>query len=71
MGLALWLSLREAQRAKQRRKPDRSGESHEHASSETGDRLPVIPRADGESPKRRGRENTSMEGALIQRGRRL
>lgn len=66
MGLALWLSLREAQRAKQRRKPDRSGESHEHASSETGDRLPVIPRAYGESLKRRGRENSSMEGALIQ-----
>jgi len=41
------------------------------ASNETGDRLPVIPYAYGESPKHRGRENSSMEGALIQRGRRL
>jgi len=70
-GSSLLALLREAQRAKQRRKPDRSGESHEHASSDTGDKLLVIPRAYGESPKRRGRENASMEGALIQRGRRL
>jgi hypothetical protein len=54
MGLALWLSLWEAQRAKQRRKPDRSGESHEHASSEIGDRLPVSPRGEGESWRRAG-----------------
>jgi hypothetical protein len=40
MGLALWLSLREAQRVKRRWKPDRSGESHEHASSDTGDSSP-------------------------------
>jgi hypothetical protein len=54
MGLALWLSPWEAQRAKQRRKPDRSGESHEHASSETGGRLPVIPCAGSESRGRAG-----------------
>jgi len=57
---------------KQRRKPGRSGESHEHASSETGDRLPVIPRVERESGKRsRGREGSSMEGVLIQRSYRL
>jgi hypothetical protein len=59
-GLALWLtrSRVRAPGAKRRRKPVRGGESHEHASSETGDRLLVIPRADAQASA------CSGEGAL-------
>ena len=39
-----------AQRVNGRRKPGRGGESHEHASSDTGDRLLVIPRAGAQAP---------------------
>lgn len=63
-GLALWLprSRVRARGAKGRRKPARGGESHEHASSETGwprtwgfpssrrPRLLVIPRAGAQAP---------------------
>jgi len=53
---------------KGRRKPGRSGESHEHASSDTGGGLLVIPRAERESGTRdRGREHSAMEGVLAQR----
>jgi len=51
-----------------RRKPGRGGESHEHASSDTGGGLLVIPRAERESGTRdRGREHSAMEGVLAQR----
>jgi hypothetical protein len=67
MGLAPWL-LCGAPGAKGRRKPGRRGESHEHASSDTGDGLLVIPRADRESGMRgRGRGHSAMEGVLAQR----
>jgi hypothetical protein len=60
MGLALWLtrSRVRAQRVKRRRKPGRGGESHEHASSDTGGGLLVIPRAARKCGTRSG------EGAL-------
>jgi len=44
---------------KRRRKPGRGGESHEHASSDTGGGLPVIPRARAKAQVRPG------EGALV------
>jgi len=54
--------------AKGRRKPGRGGESHEHASSDTGGGLLVIPCAERESGMRdRGREHSAMEGVLAQR----
>jgi hypothetical protein len=54
-----------AQRAKARRKPGRGGESRQHASSDTGGGLLVIPRATRESGVRaRGREHSAMEGVL-------
>jgi len=53
---------------KARRKPGRGGESHEHASSETGGGLLEIPRVPSESAARdRGREHSAMEGALVRR----
>jgi hypothetical protein len=70
MGLARWLtrSRVRAQRVNGRRKPGRGGESHEHASSDTGGGLLVIPRAARESAVRdRGREHSAMEGVLIRR----
>jgi len=68
MGLALWLPFAGAPGAKGRRKPGRGGESHEHASSDTGGGLLVIPRAERESGTRdRGREHSAMEGVLAQR----
>jgi len=48
-----------AQRVKSRRKPDRGGESHEHASSDTGGGLSEIPRKGARAPQRPG------EGALV------
>jgi len=75
MGLAPWLhTLRRvaAQGAKARRKPGRGGESHEHASSDTGGGLLEIPRVPRASAARdRGREHSAMEGVLIRRARRL
>jgi len=61
MGLALWLarSRVRAPWAKRRWKPVRSGESHEHASSEPGGGLLVIPRADTQASA------CSGEGALV------
>jgi len=57
-----------AQRVKRRRKPGRGGESHEHASSDTGGGLLVIPRAVRASAVRdRGREHSAMEGVLVRR----
>jgi len=54
-----------AQRAKARRKPGRGGESRQHASSDTGGGLLVIPRARRASVGRaRGREHSAMEGVL-------
>jgi len=47
-----------AQRVKARRKPDRGGESHEHASSETGGGLLVIPRAGAQAPRAIGGGST-------------
>jgi len=76
-GLALWLVSHascagRAQRVKGRRKPGRGGESHEHASSDTGGGLLVIPRARRASAGRaRGKEHSSMEGVLVRRGCRL
>jgi len=70
MGLARWpaRSRVRAQRVNGRRKPGRGGESHEHASSDTGDELLVIPRAPRESAVRdRGRERSAMEGVLVRR----
>jgi len=70
MGLAFWLTRGcvRAQRVKRRRKPGRGGESHEHASSDTGGGLLVIPRAPRESAARdRGREHSAMEGVLVRR----
>jgi len=70
MGLAPWLTREgvRAQRVKRRRKPGRGGESHEHASSDTGGGLLVIPRAARESAVRdRGREHSAMEGVLVGR----
>jgi len=68
MGLAPWLPFTGAPGAKRRRKPGRGGESHEHASSDTGGGLLVIPRAERESGTRdRGREHSAMEGVLAQR----
>jgi len=70
MGLALWLvrSGVRAQKVKRRRKPGRGGESYEHASSDTGGGLLVIPRAPRESAVRdRGREHSAMEGVLVRR----
>jgi len=53
---------------KARRKPGRGGESHEHASSETGGGLLEIPRVPSESAARdRGREHSAMEGVLVRR----
>jgi len=67
-GLAPWLPFAGAPGAKGRRKPGRGGESHEHASSDTGGGLLVIPRAERESGTRdRGREHSAMEGVLAQR----
>jgi len=57
-----------AQRVKRRRKPGRGGESHEHASSDTGGGLLVIPRAARASAMRdRGKEHSAMEGVLVRR----
>jgi len=57
-----------AQRAKARRKPGRGGESHEHASSDTGGGLLEIPRVLRESAAcDRGREHSAMEGVLVRR----
>jgi hypothetical protein len=57
-----------AQRVKARRKPGRGGESHEHASSDTGGGLLEIPRVLRESAVRdRGREHSAMEGVLVRR----
>jgi len=68
MGLAPRLPFAGAPGAKERRKPGRGGESHEHASSDTGGGLLVIPRAERESGTRdRGREHSAMEGVLAQR----
>jgi len=54
-----------AQQAKARRKPGRGGESRQHASSDTGGGLLVIPRARRASVGRaRGREHSAMEGVL-------
>jgi len=67
-GLAPWLPFAGAPGAKGRRKPGRGGESHEHASSDTGGGLLVIPRAERESGTRdRGREHSAMEDVLAQR----
>jgi len=67
-GLAPKLPFAGAPGAKRRRKPGRGGESHEHASSDTGGGLLVIPRAERESGRRdRGREHSAMEGVLAQR----
>jgi len=67
-GLAPWLPFAGAPGAKRRRKPGRGGESHEHASSDTGGGLLVIPRAERESGTHdRGREHSAMEGVLAQR----
>jgi len=59
-GSSLWLprSRVRAPGAKGRRKPVRGGESHEHASSESGGGLLVIPRADAQASA------CSGEGAL-------
>jgi len=59
-GSSLWLprSGVRAPAAKRRRKPVRGGESHEHASSESGGGLLVIPRADAQASA------CSGEGAL-------
>jgi len=50
-GLALWLTRSRvcAPWVKRRWKPVRGGESHEHASSESGGGLLVIPRADAQA----------------------
>jgi len=57
-----------AQRVKGRRKPGRGGESHEHASSDTGGGFLVIPHARRASAGRaRGREHSSMEGVPARR----
>lgn len=67
-GLASWLPFAGAPEAKGRRKPGRGGESHEHASSDTGGGLLLIPRAERESGTcDRGREHSAMEGVLAQR----
>lgn len=66
--LARTRSRGRAQRVKRRRKPGRGGESHEHASSDTGGGLLVIPRAARASAVRdRGREHSAMEGVLVRR----
>jgi hypothetical protein len=67
-GLAPWLPFAGAPGANGRRKPGRGGESHEHASSDTGGGLLVIPRTERESGTcDRGREHSAMEGVLAQR----
>jgi hypothetical protein len=69
-GLAGWLSRSRggAQQVKRRRKPGRGGESHQHASSDTGGGLPAIPRVRRASvPRDRGREHSSMEGVRERR----
>jgi len=54
-----------AQRVKRRRKPDRGGESRQHASSETGGGLLVIPRAGAKASVRQGEGATrTTEGVL-------
>jgi len=54
-----------AQQVKRRRKPDRGGESHQHASSETGGGLLVIPRAGAKASVRQGEGATrTTEGVL-------
>jgi len=60
-GLAGWLTRPGggAQQVKRRRKPGRGGESHQHASSDTGGGFPAIPRAGAQAPARPG------EGALV------
>ena len=63
-GLAGRLSLRGGSAGEAALKPGRSGESHEHASSETG-RLLMIPCVVRASAERRGRGLSSMEGVLI------
>jgi len=74
MGLARWLpcSRRRAQQAKARRKPGRGGESRQHASSDTGGGLLVIPHAHAQASSALGGGSTrrwkaSWSGA----GRRL
>jgi len=67
-GLAPWLPFAGAPGAKGRRKPGRGGESHEHASSDTGGGLLVIPRTERASGTcDRGREHSAMEGVRTQR----
>jgi len=63
-GLAGKLSLRGGSAGEVALEPDRSGESHEHASSETG-RLLVILCVMRASADARGRGFPSMEGVLI------
>jgi len=65
VGLALWLArLRvRAPWAKGRWKPVRGGESHEHASSETGGGLLVIPRAGAQAPGVLGGGSTRRQKA--------
>jgi len=71
MGLAPWLhtfARAAAQGVKARWKPGRGGESHEHASSDTGGGLLEIPRVLRESAAcDRGREHSAMEGVLVRR----
>jgi hypothetical protein len=61
-----------AHRVKRRRKPDRGGESHQHASSETGGGLLVIPRAGAQAFCATGGGSTrTTEGVLARGERRL
>jgi len=61
-----------ARRANRRRKPDRGGESRQHASSETGGGLLVIPRAVAKAFGATGGGSTrTTEGVLVRRERRL
>jgi len=64
MGLAPWLPFAGARGAKARRKPDRGGESHQHASSDTGGGLLVNPRCRRRAWRHANADCASGEGAL-------